>query len=91
MTITCSEAPPTLTTPHTNQVALCQSIDELKVLQAIDISVLHELEILLIHTPLNVSWHRVREDVPALTFLHQSLQVKGHHDHGQYGKGSAQS
>ena len=47
--------------------------DELKVLWAVDISVLHELEVLLVHAALDLCRHCVQEHVSSLSFLYQSL------------------
>ncbi len=51
--------------------------DELKVLRAVDVPVLHELEVLLVDTPLDGGGHRVLEHVPPLTLLNQGLGREG--------------
>ena len=58
-------------------VSNCQCIDKTEVFRAVDISVLHELEVLLIDAPLDDSWHRVRKHVPSLSFLNQCLKNIG--------------
>lgn len=61
----------------THRVAECESVYEVKVVVTIDVSVAHELEVLFIHTALDVSWHGVREHVTSLPFLHQCLEGQG--------------
>lgn len=55
-------------------VGVSELSDELKVLRTVDVSTLHELEVLLIHRALDHGRHCVREHVTLLSLLHQGLE-----------------
>ena len=60
---------------------------KLKVLWTVDISVLHELQVLLIHTALNLRRHCVQEHATLLTLLDKSLRIGGGRRGGREGRG----
>ena len=47
--------------------------DKVKVLSAVDVSVPHELEVVLVHLVLDHGRHRVIKEMTSLAPLHQSL------------------
>ena len=55
-------------------IGVCELSDKLKVFQAVDVSVSHELQVLLIHTTLDQWRHWVYKHAPSLSLLNQSLR-----------------
>ena len=76
-----------VTRPPTYQVGLKQLVHKLKVLWTVDISVLHELQVLLIHTALNLRRHCVQEHATLLTLLDKSLRIGGGRGREERGRG----
>ena len=59
-----------VTSHDTHMISICQFPDKVKVLSAVDVSVSHELEVVLVHLVLDHGWHRVIEQMTTLTFLY---------------------